>query len=456
MARSVGNHLSLEMSLLCLTEMLLSFAVIDAMLGLSAVPEAVDFAAFASLPLRAEGIALAALLAFTIAATSITVGLYRPELCLRQRSLPIYAAVTGGLAFLAILLVSEGLRIRLSNRYLLWLFEVLLAWGACLLISRLAFAVALRRKLFVRPVVVVGSGQRATRLGAVIRAQRGKLFEHTGSVDPNGLDDLTTALGPRKPWGVVIAADDTDRLPLDRLLECKLKGVRVFEDVTFWEQHLGRIDLATMPPNWWLSADGLAASPFDAAARRCADICISLLFLALTLPLMLVVAAVIKLDSPGDVFYRQARVGLHGRVFTLLKFRSMRSDAEAGGKPRWASKNDPRITRIGAFIRATRIDELPQVINVLRGEMGFIGPRPERPLFVEELARVIPFYQDRSYVKPGITGWAQVNFPYGASVEDAREKLSYDLYYVKNRSLLLDLLILVSTVRVILFQEGAR
>ncbi len=162
------------------------------------------------------------------------------------------------------------------------------------------------------------------------------------------------------------------------------------------------------------------------------------------------------MDSPGPVLYRQQRVGLHGEPFTLLKFRSMTNDAEQGGNPLWASQQDPRITRVGSLIRPMRIDELPQLINVLRGEMSMIGPRPERPHFVEQLARVIPLYGERSYVKPGITGWAQVNYPYGASVEDARQKLSYDLYYVKNRSLLLDLLILLATVRVILFREGAR
>ena len=171
---------------------------------------------------------------------------------------------------------------------------------------------------------------------------------------------------------------------------------------------------------------------------------------------MLLTAVLIRIDSRGPVLYRQRRTGLHGGSFTLLKFRSMTFDAEQGGDPRWASQQDPRITRVGNFIRPMRIDELPQLINVLRGEMSMIGPRPERPHFVEQLAQAIPLYSVRSYVKPGITGWAQVNYPYGASVEDARQKLSYDLYYVKNRSLLLDLLILFATIRVILFREGAR
>jgi exopolysaccharide biosynthesis polyprenyl glycosylphosphotransferase len=178
--------------------------------------------------------------------------------------------------------------------------------------------------------------------------------------------------------------------------------------------------------------------------------------LALAVPLMAVTAIAVRLDSKGPVLYRQKRVGLRGRSFMLLKFRSMRVDAEAGGLPRWAARGDARVTRVGAFIRSTRIDELPQLLNVLRGDMSLVGPRPERPHFVEQLAELIPFYDKRSYVKPGLTGWAQVNYPYGASVEDAREKLAYDLYYVKNRGLFLDLLVLLATVRVILFREGAR
>jgi exopolysaccharide biosynthesis polyprenyl glycosylphosphotransferase len=173
------------------------------------------------------------------------------------------------------------------------------------------------------------------------------------------------------------------------------------------------------------------------------------------MPLMVLVALLVRLDSPGPILYRQERVGLGGKPFTLLKFRSMRANAEARG-PAWAQQRDPRVTRVGSFMRRTRMDELPQLINILRGEMSFIGPRPERPHFVEQLAQAIPFYRERARVKPGLTGWAQVNYPYGASVEDARAKLSYDLYYVRNRSPLLDILILLSTVRVILFQEGAR
>jgi exopolysaccharide biosynthesis polyprenyl glycosylphosphotransferase len=189
--------------------------------------------------------------------------------------------------------------------------------------------------------------------------------------------------------------------------------------------------------------------------RRGRDIVGSLLLLMLTLPLLLLVVWLIKLDSPGPVLYRQDRVGLHGRIFTLWKFRSMRVDAEAAG-PCWAAERDPRITRVGAVIRACRIDELPQLVNVVRGEMSLVGPRPERPHFTAQLALVIPRYDERVSVPPGITGWAQVSYPYGASIEDARAKLDYDLHYLANRSLLFDLRILAATVRVVLFRVGAR
>jgi exopolysaccharide biosynthesis polyprenyl glycosylphosphotransferase len=190
-------------------------------------------------------------------------------------------------------------------------------------------------------------------------------------------------------------------------------------------------------------------------SRRTLDVIGSLLLLAFAVPLLLLVAFLIRVDSTGPVLYRQSRVGLHGRIFTMLKFRSMRVDAEVAG-PCWATDRDPRMTRIGAFIRATRLDEVPQLLNVLRGEMSLVGPRPERPHFVQQLAAIIPRYNERTHVLPGITGWAQINYPYGASVEDARAKLAFDLFYINNRALLLDLRILLRTIPVVLFRIGAR
>ncbi len=199
----------------------------------------------------------------------------------------------------------------------------------------------------------------------------------------------------------------------------------------------------------------ITAGRWSATERRGRDLIAGSALLVLTLPVTVVAAGLIKLDSPGPVFYRQTRVGRHGKTFTLLKFRSMRVDAEREG-PRWASVGDPRVTRVGRFLRLTRIDELPQLLNVLRGDMSLIGPRPERPHFVDQLAEVVPDYQSRHEIPPGITGWAQVNYPYGASVEDARHKLTYDLYYLRHRSRGLDFRILLRTVRVVLFGIGAR
>jgi len=269
---------------------------------------------------------------------------------------------------------------------------------------------------------------------------------------------LVQQLRRRRIWGVVIgpSADSQARA---HLIQAAGRTLRVWDERQFWESQLRRVDIDVLTEADIESWRATPRSPFAARLQgvicRAFDIALSLFLLILTLPLMLLTALAIKLDSPGPVFYRQERVGLGGVPFVLTKFRSMRVDAESAG-PVWASKKDSRVTRVGALARATRIDELPQLICVLSGKMSFIGPRPERPHFVEKLANVIPFYHERSHVRPGLTGWAQVNYPYGASVEDARMKLSYDLYYARHRSLFLDVLILFATVRVILFQEGAR
>jgi exopolysaccharide biosynthesis polyprenyl glycosylphosphotransferase len=266
--------------------------------------------------------------------------------------------------------------------------------------------------------------------------------------------DLAPAqLRAMRIWAVVAA--DPRAVPHTTRAGFARAGVKLLSETEFAEQRSNRVDLERLKPGWLEGAPGVDPGWLDAALRRLLDITGSLALLLVTLPLLVLTAIAIRLDTPGPVFYRQQRVGLNGREFTLYKFRSMIADAEAAG-PRWASKRDNRVTRVGNFIRLTRIDEIPQAINVLRGDMALVGPRPERPGFVETLGRSIPRYHDRAVVKPGITGWAQVNYPYGASVEDARMKLAYDLYYVQRRSLFLDLLILVATVRVVLFQEGSR
>ena len=245
--------------------------------------------------------------------------------------------------------------------------------------------------------------------------------------------------------------------PVHDLLACKVKGMAVTDLPSFFERERGYVDLATLQPSWLIFSDGfVGGKAYEKAAKRIFDIVVSLIVLMVCMPILIGTAIIIKLTSKGPVLYRQERTGLHDRRFNLLKFRSMRVDAEKETGPQWASQNDPRVTPIGRFIRHARIDEIPQIFNVLKGDMSFVGPRPERPYFVEQLSEQVPYYRERHNVKPGITGWAQLNFPYGASMDDARRKLEYDLYYIKNYSLFLDFLILLQTARVVLFQDGVR
>jgi len=244
--------------------------------------------------------------------------------------------------------------------------------------------------------------------------------------------------------------------PLQELLECKLNGIKVTGAAAFIEREARQIRVDSLYPSWLIYGDGFNQSTFRTAVKRTFDLVVSLLIFAVSLPVMIFTAACIWLEDRGPIIYRQERVGKDGKSFFVLKFRSMRSDAEKGGTPQWARTNDDRTTRIGRIIRKLRIDELPQIINVLRGEMSFVGPRPERPYFVQQLSEQIPYYNVRHTIKPGITGFAQVRYQYGSSVEDAVQKLQYDLYYVKNHGLFLDLLILVETLQVVLFAKGSR
>jgi sugar transferase (PEP-CTERM system associated) len=254
---------------------------------------------------------------------------------------------------------------------------------------------------------------------------------------------------------VVALADRRGQLPIDELLRAKLDGVRVEDAATTYERMTGKILVDDLRPSWLIFSDGFQASRVTRFAKRLFDLTGALIGIVVAAPLMLLTAIAVRLESPGPVLYRQERVGEHGRLFTLYKFRSMRIDAEQG-TPIWATSHDTRVTRVGRFIRLTRLDELPQFWNVLRGEMSFVGPRPERLFFVQQLAESIPFYMARHAVRPGVTGWAQVRYRYGASVEDALEKLRYDLYYIKHRSLVFDLTILVDTIKVMVCRKGAQ
>lgn len=324
-----------------------------------------------------------------------------------------------------------------------------------------------------RRVLLVGTGHRAQQLLDTLDKDRAQLgVEIVGCIEAGGTSVVNPALRRRPPenWlemvrrerisEIVVVMDERRRgqgalFPLADLLDCKLAGVRVIEAINFYERETGRIELDLLNPGWMLFSDGFRYSQPRDVAKRIFDVLISLLLLLLTWPLMLIAVVGILLESGRPVIYRQIRVGLNGKPFELLKFRSMIRNAEQHGA-QWAAQNDSRITRFGHFMRNTRIDELPQLYNVLRGQMSFIGPRPERPEFVCDLVEKIPYYDARHRVKPGLMGWAQLKYPYGASMEDAAEKLRYDLYYTKNHSLLLDMVIVVQTVEVILLGKGVR
>lgn len=338
--------------------------------------------------------------------------------------------------------------------------------------TRLLFLKIVDLQLLQKNILILGTGRKASKLENFMMQHENKNFVHllfASVADEEVLVprekivfyrnlsniSLNDAIRHHHVDELVVASDDRRGLPIDAILACKLAGMKVTEYLAFYEREAGRVDLDALHPSWLVFSDGFSLQWWDTLAKRAFDIVVSVLFLTFTLPITLITAVLVRLDSPGPIFYRQERVGQNGQTFTLMKFRSMRTDAESGG-PQWAAQNDSRITRMGEFIRQTRIDEIPQIINVLRGDMSFIGPRPERPFFVESLSRHVPYYRERHRMKPGITGWAQINYPYGASIADAKEKMSYDLYYLKNFTIFLDVLILLQTARVVLWPAGVR
>jgi len=340
-----------------------------------------------------------------------------------------------------------------------------------MLIVRFIFMKTVDEQALKRRVLVLGAGERAAFIFQRIRRksdQRGFFIvgyvpvseqvqripgEYTLLVE-GGLRDFVIN---NQIDEVVVAIDDMrQNFPADALLDLKLTGtVDVVDVVTFFEREMGKIETRMLYPGWLIFSEGFARGAIRSLIERMFDLASSFLILMLTWPVMLLTMLAIKLEEGKDapLFYKQTRVGFNGRLFDVLKFRSMRQDAEKHGAV-WAQQNDPRVTKVGAFIRKYRIDELPQVVNVFVGEMAFVGPRPERPEFVKDLSEKIPYFSERHRVKPGITGWAQLCYPYGASDEDAEQKLQYDLYYVKNHNLLLDLIILIQTVEVVLFGRG--
>lgn len=389
------------------------------------------------------------------------------------------------LAFTIMVLVTRDYTIRgelLPANYILCFAAIITFLPVLLLIRKFSLDLLDRSDNFKSRVLVIGNGPRAGSLQNLSRDLRHRSFVIVGyaqltfGCEPAALQEETQpdrrgddrrpdfVIAPKDLLQfcqghqideIVMASTERRGMPVHELLNCKLHGFNTVEFGTFWERESGQIFLDDMSPSWLLFSDGFQMGKGRVIVQRVSDIVVASLLLILSLPVTLVTALLIKLESEGPIFYYQDRVGLRGKSFLVVKFRSMRVDAEKHG-PRWASKNDTRVTRFGAFIRKVRIDEIPQVFNVLRGDMAFVGPRPERPVFVSVLAEKIPYYDVRHAAKPGITGWAQINYPYGASIEDAKMKLAFDLYYVKNGSIFLDIVTMLQTAKVILWSDGAR
>jgi sugar transferase (PEP-CTERM system associated) len=330
---------------------------------------------------------------------------------------------------------------------------------------RLAFTWLAQLPILVERVYVLGTGDRAQRvvlglrqnpeIGVEIASWTGKM---EGAVTRESVAaHLMEVVNKQKVHRVIVAMPDRrGTIPIKELLDLRMQGVKIEEATTWLEKISGKIEVENLYPSWLVFGEGFRRSPAFILVRRVLSFVISLLGLILTLPMLPLIMLAIRLDSQGPVFYTQARVGKNGRVFKVVKFRTMRQDAEAANGPQWAGNHDPRVTPVGRFLRTTRLDEIPQMWCVLKGDMAFVGPRPERPEFIEELSEEIPYYKVRHMVRPGLTGWAQVKYKYGSTVADAREKLQYDLFYIKNASIGLDLLIMFLTVKTVLLRRGAQ
>ena len=401
----------------------------------------------------------------------LAVGLYNPRqrFDLAGQLARILAGIAGAILLLAVLFfLLPDLAFR---RGALLLSAFIAVIGSMLV--RLVFSRVVDQDRFKRRILVFGAGRHAASIAGLRRRSDQRGFVVTGYV-PSGSEAKLMVPEERllHPAGtlcdlchehrvdeVIVAMDDRrERFPIGELLECRLDGIDVTDLVTFLEREMGKVRLDVLNPSWFIFSEGFRRGRFHASLERLFDVVASLALLAVAWPVMLLTILAIKLeDGPGaSVLYGQLRVGQYGKPFRLLKFRSMVEDAERDGRARWAEPNDSRTTRCGAIIRKLRIDELPQIFNVLMGDMSFVGPRPERPEFVVDLEQKIPFYRERHNLKPGITGWAQLCYPYGSSDADALEKLQYDLYYVKNHTLLFYLVILVQTVEVVIWGKGAR
>jgi len=382
-------------------------------------------------------------------------GLYDPGYFEERRN----SAIRIASAFV-VLSLSEWLLMAMLSQFRL-------GWKDAVLLPLSSFLGIILWRLFLLPHIPIFRWQERTLILGTF--QLPKIFEELnrfrhnitiqGVISPQGLMefDLLGYAMENKIHSIVISLKDRrGTLPIQTILKCKMNGIDVVEWGTFYERNTNKIDIMNINPSHLIMSDGFQKKHLTLFLKNVMDFVLALVGLVLFLPFGLLIALLIKMESPGPVFYTQERVGQNGKSFRIIKFRSMVADAEKGKTPQWASQNDPRITRVGRFLRNTRLDEVPQLINILKGELSFVGPRPERPFFVSELEKTIPFYSQRHVTKPGLSGWAQIRYRYGATVDDAVKKLEYDLYYIKNLSIFLDLMILLETVQVVLFRRGSR
>ena len=338
---------------------------------------------------------------------------------------------------------------------------------------RFLYALAVKKKLLSEKALIVGDGELAVDLLKEIQTRRDISYDirlvvghEKGNSYQNpvqgvpvryGFDSLCDLAEKQQVSSIIVALDQKRGImPYKELLNCKVRGFSIIDGESFYEIVTGKVLVEKINPSWLIFSDGFVKSPVTRLTKRLVGFVLSSIMLVLLSPLILMVALAIKLDSKGPVLFSQERVGENGEIFKVYKFRSMREDAEAQSGPVWAKEDDPRTTKVGKIIRKLRIDELPQLWNVLKGDMSFVGPRPERPFFVEKLKKTVPYYNERFAVKPGVTGWAQVKYPYGATEQDALEKLKYDLYYIKNMSLIMDLMVIFHTVKIVLLGRGSR
>jgi sugar transferase (PEP-CTERM system associated) len=465
--RPLNNLIRTPLLLLGIVEALLLYLSVyfaGAIAGIGVFSSAQEFAAMAPRAFVATVVILASL---------ISMGLYQfqQRIYFREAAARVAVGVAGGCLMLAVIYYA-------APSVMLPKFLALRAAGLALillLIVRYFFLLRVDENIFRRRTLIYGAGERAASIAELRRRADRRGFKVVGQISaPGDVDGQTTGkhamIQPdgmkladlAKKFGaeeIVVAMDDRrGNLPVRELLECRLRGIDVIDVLEFLERETGKIYIELVNPGWLVFAPGFRISVFRRFSKRIVDLAVSLVLLLIAWPIMVFIAVAIKCEDGlrKPVLYRQCRVGQNNHAFNVLKFRSMSVDAEADGQALWAEKNDSRITRVGNFLRNSRLDELPQMLNVLVGQMSIVGPRPERPEFVEELQKKIPYYAERHVVKPGVTGWAQLKYSYGASEEDSAEKLQFDLYYIKNQTLILDLVIILQTVEVVLWGKGAR